>query len=110
LCLSQIRPHGLGVGIIVRDEPSQVLENFHPFQLLPVTHEHTVKGLLGMRGSHMLTLPLPSSLAQPCAMVTSVEVLHRRLQSTSIALWQGLGALGRNANEILRMLHKKVLA
>jgi hypothetical protein len=110
LCLSQIQPHSLGVGVIVHNEPSQVLENFHPFQLLPVTREHTVKGLLGTCGSRMLTLPLPSSLAQPCVMVTSVEVLHRHLQSTLIALWQRLGARGRNANKILMMLHKKVSA
>jgi hypothetical protein len=83
-------------------------------RILPPTgvflHEHMVKGLLGMHGSHMLTLPLPSSLAQPCAMVTLVEVLHWHLQSTLIALWQGLGALGQNAKKILRMLHKKVSA
>ncbi len=56
----------------MRDEPSQVLENLHPVQLVPVTCEYMVEGLLGTRGGRMLTPSLPSSLAQLCAMVTPI--------------------------------------
>ena len=85
-CLPQVRPHGLGVSVIIRDEPPQVLENLHPFQFFPVRRKRTFEGLLGTHGSRMLPFPLPSPLTQLCAMVTSIEVLHRRLQSTTLAL------------------------
>ena len=74
-CLLQIRLHGLGVGIITSNEPSQVLENFHSFQWFLVAHKNMLQGLLGMHGGRKLTPPLPPPLTQLSLMVTSVEIL-----------------------------------
>jgi hypothetical protein len=58
-CSPQIWLHGLGVGIIVCNEPPQVLEHFHLFQFFPVRRKRTFEGLLGMHGSRMLPFSLP---------------------------------------------------
>ncbi len=84
-CFLQVTPHGLVISVIMQDEPTQVLENFHHLQLLPVCTKHVFEGALGMHSSLMLTFPLPPPLTQPCAVVTSAKVLHRHLQSTKYA-------------------------
>jgi hypothetical protein len=109
-CFPQVAPHGLVVGVIIRYQPPQVLENFDPFQVLPARTKRAFEGLLGACSSLMLAFPLPSPLTQLCVEMASGEVLCRRLQSTTCALRQGEGTLDWNANKILGMSHKKMPA
>jgi len=100
----------LVISIIARNQPTQILENFHPFQRLLVACKHLLKSLLGTHGGRMLTLPLPPPLTQLCAVMTSIEILHRRLQTTTIASGKREGPFDRDANEILGMAHEKMSA
>jgi hypothetical protein len=77
----------MGVGIIIHNQPPQVLENLHPFQFFPVRRKRTSEGLLGTYSSLMLLFSLPTPLTQLCAVVTSIEVLHWHLQTTTLAFW-----------------------